>query len=245
MGPSGSEGSGASHGSDAASAPRDAPPAGFTPADELRHEDAAVEEWWFSCWSPDGALGLASGWRIVGSVGWYWASLARRGLPLVHMTEWSVPRRADPLIAKAPEMWAELDCVAPFDQWTVGNELYAIALDDPDAALGREHGDLTPFAMDLEWYATAQARVPAGRRAESVYVQDGVVHGRIELAEGPTDLVEVPARRWHRWGSTLGAPPLDEVTAHLGLRAPTRFPDGTVTDLVLSPSGWARRARSL
>lgn len=164
-------------------------------------------------------------------------------MPLLHVTEWSVPRRSDPMLVKAPEMWAEHMCVAGFDQWTVGNEMYAAALDDPDEALGRAYGLPTPLAMDLEWYATqpAQGVVPAGGDAAHGYRQRGVVHGLVELPEGPVEFDDVPAERWHRWGDRLDPVPLPVAHAHLGLRAPFRFPDDSISDLVLTPSGWCRR----
>lgn len=193
----------------------------------------------------DGSLGLLAGWRRTDATGWYWAALARRGRPLLHMTEWSVPLRANPLIAKAHEMWSEIECVAPFEQWTIGNEMYAAALDDPEDAWGRAHGQVTPVAMDLEWYATDEpAPFEPAPGYERGYRQRGVVHGVIELPEGPIDLDEVPAERWHRWGPSLDGVPLDRAAAHLGLRAPTLFPDGTVADLVLTSDGWRRRRRT-
>lgn len=214
----------------------DTPPPGLSARDEGQHADAAVEEWWFSCWGVDGSFGLLSGYRIVGRGAWYWCALARPDEPLLHATEWDITRRSDPLLVKAPEMWAEHTCVAPFDQWTVGNELYAAGLDDPQDALGRAYGLPSPFAMDLEWYGTVAAEpVAAG------YRQRGVVHGEIELPGGPVDLDEVPAERWHRWGDALDPLPLPVAAAHLGLRAPFRFPDGTVSDLVLTTAGWHRR----
>ena len=35
---------------------------------------------------------------------------------------------------------------------------------------------------------------------------------------------------------------LPVVTAHTGVRSPFVFPDGSVSDLVLTPRGWAQRA---
>lgn len=225
--------------------PRDRPPAGFSKRDERRHDDAEAEEWWFACWGADGSFGVVSGYRIVGSGAWYWVALARAGMPLLHVTEWSVPRRSDPMLVKAPEMWAEHTCVAAFDQWTVGNEMYAAALDDPEEALGRAYGLPTPLAMDLEWYSTQPAEAwsddePGGVNLRG-YHQRGVVHGLVELPDGPVELDDVPAERWHRWGGQLGPVPLPVAHAHLGLRAPFRFPDDSMSDLVLTSSGWCRR----
>jgi hypothetical protein len=160
----------------------------------------------------------------------------RRGEPLLHVAEWAVPARADPLLVKAPSLWAEHTIDAPMRQWTVANETYAAALDDPAEALDRAYGVPTAVAFDLEWYATeAPVAVPAG------YAQDGVVHGVVELPGSPLHLTEVPGRRWHRWADALGPVDIPEAYAHTGLRAPFAFPDGTVADWVLTPGGWRRR----
>ncbi len=211
-----------------------------------------MEEWVFTAWTPDATLGVVSGHRIVGSVSWYWAALARAGRPLLHITDFEVPVRADPFVLKGEAMWAEHFRDAPMEQWSVGNETYASALDDPDDALGLAYGIPTPIAFDLEWYATGPpTRVVGGLPVSGDgYEQVGVVHGAVEILDEPRiDLVEVPAHRWHRWASsgTDGRPPdmspivLSDVAAHSGLRAPFTFPDGTRIDPVLSPRGWGRR----
>ena len=66
-------------------------------------------------------------------------------------------------LVKAPGLWAEHTCDAPMQQWTVANETYATALDDPDDALGRAYGVPTAMAFDLEWYATGGRGRRAGR----------------------------------------------------------------------------------
>jgi hypothetical protein len=213
----------------------------LSPTDDLPHADATVEEWVFAAWTPDGRIGVVSGHRLMAGGDWYWSALVEEGRPLLHVTEWSVVRRTDPFIVKAPEMWAEHHCDDPMEQWTVGNEAHAIALDDADEALGRGYGVPTPMAMDLEWYATAAAEPMADG-----YRQSGVMHGLVELLDRPNlELTEVPALRWHRWSDdgNLGPVPLDAVVAHTGLRAPFAFPNGTVSDWVLSPAGWRSRRR--
>jgi hypothetical protein len=204
-----------------------------------RHPGAAVEEWVFTAWTPDAHLGVVSGHRIVGRTAWYWASLARAGRPLLHVADFEVPVRADPFVVKGEALWAEHVREAPMAQWSVGNETYASAIDDPDEALGRAYGDPTPIAFDLEWYATGG---PEAVRHGDGYGQPGVVHGTIEVFGEPSvELVEVPARRWHRWSSAtsgLDALDLPEVVAHTGVRSPFAFPDGTRQDLVLTTSGW-------
>jgi hypothetical protein len=135
-------------------------------------------------------------------------------------------------------------------QWSVGNETYASSIEDADEALGRAYGDPTPIAFDLEWYATRPPSPlePPGERAavEFGYEQVGVVHGAIEILGEPSlELTEIPAHRWHRWTfDAVGFAPLalPEARAHGGVRAPFAFPDASTADLVLTPTGWARRA---
>jgi len=222
------------------------------PRDEQPHgnvavDDAVVDEWVFAAWSPDGRLGVVSGHRLFGRRAWYWAALAELGGPVLHVTEFDVRvRAADPFIVKAEVLWAEHTCEAPLEQWTIGNETYAAALDDPDDALGRAYGAPTSIAFDLEWYAVGAA-TGIGAGDVQGYEQPGVVHGVVEVSGRPgIELVEVPAHRWHRWGSGPLPPlPLPTALAHTGVRVPFRFPDGTVCDLVLTREGWRRRATRL
>ena len=207
------------------------------PTDELPH--GAIDEWLFAAWTEDGSIGLLSGHRLTGRRSWYWSAFVQAGEPLLHLAEWDVPVRSDPFVVKAHEMWAEHHCVEPLRQWSLGNEAYFVALEDPEAALGRAYGTPTPTAMDLEWYAVDDvASVDDG------FVQSGVVHGRIDVMGRPaTELAEVPATRWRRWTAGSELPPVTVATvvAHTGLRAPFAFPEGAVSDWVLSPQGWRSR----
>jgi hypothetical protein len=125
-----------------------------------------------------------------------WCATATRSCIWPSGTSASGP---DPFVVKAPEMWAEHHCDAPHEQWSVGNEAYFTALDEPDEALSRAYGVPTPTAMDLEWYAVSPP-VPI----ELGYAQAGVVHGVVEVGGvGRIDLEEIPAHRWRRW-----APPV-------------------------------------
>lgn len=206
-------------------------------ADEFPHA-GAVDEWMFAAWAPDASAGFVSGHRLLGRSSWYWFALVETGQPVLHITEWDVRVRADPFTVKAPAMWAEHHCVAAFEQWTIGNEAHAAALDDPAEALGRGYGTPVPMASDVEWYATGGPVATADG-----FVQHGVAHGLVELLDRPhVEFVEVPARRWRRWGAALAGPPvLPGVRAHTGLRAPFRFPDDTVADWVLTADGWRSR----
>ncbi len=216
----------------------------WAPTDEYPHAAGAgapvVEEWVFAAWSGDGRTGFVSGHRLLGRRAWYWSALAAAGRPLLHLAEWDVAVRVDPFVVKAPEMWAEHHCVAPFEQWSIGNEAHFVALDDADEALDRAYGTPTPMAADLEWYATSEpSAIPDG------YEQSGVVHGVVELLGRPdVGFEEAPAHRWRRWAGRRLAPiELPPAVAHTGLRAPFAFPDGTVADWVLSPRGWSSRTR--
>lgn len=208
------------------------------PADERPHPDAAVEEWLFAVAGADASFGLVHGHRVhhARRVAWYWAAMVRAGHPLLHVIDVDVPMRANPMLVKSAGLWAEQVCDDPMRQWTVGNETTAAALDDPDDALGRAYGAPVPLAWDLEWYATA-----APEPVISGYRQHGVVHGVVELEEGPMELAEQPAERWHRWGEALAPVDPGPAVAHVGLRAPFTFPDGTRADWVLTAAGWRRR----
>ncbi|TDT17875.1 hypothetical protein BDK89_3488 [Ilumatobacter fluminis] len=211
----------------------------FDAGDEMPHPDAAVDEWLFAAWRPDGTAGVVSGHRLVGRRAWYWSAVVEDGYPVLHLTEWDVRLRSDPFIVKAPEMWAEHHCVAPFEQWSIGNEGHFAALDDADEALGRAYGTPEPSSADLEWYATGEPTP-----IDHGYEQAGVVHGVIELlGRHHVTFAEAPARRWRRWGSELGPQPIAGALAHTGLRAPFAFPDGSTADWVLTPDGWRSRLR--
>lgn len=217
-------------------------PAGaFTERDEGSH-DGCVDEWVVGAWTADGSVGVLTGHRSHPGrrrIGYWWV-LVRADGPLLHVTDWSVPMRADPLLVKGEQLWAEMTCEAPFEQWTIGNETYAAALDDAEDALDRAHGAPTPVAIDLEWYAIGDVTVvPHG------YRHGGVVHGVVEIAgQASITLTEVPAMRWHRWTPEPDPLPplgLPVAVAHTGLRAPIRLPEGAILDTVLLPSGWHRR----
>ena len=211
----------------------------WSPADELPHRAAAIDEWVFAAWAPDGTAGLLSGHRLLGPVAWYWTAVVQAGFPLLHLTEWAVKVRSDPFVVKAPEMWAEHHCVAAMQQWSIGNEGHASALDPPGDALGRGYGTPTPLATDVEWYA-----IGGVTRIVDGFEQVGVAHGEVELLDRPNiELVEVPAHRWRRWTTAARLDPVElpVAVAHTGLRAPFAFPDGTAVDLVLTPGGWRSR----
>ena len=126
-------------------------------ADELRHAGAGAEEWTFSFWTAGGSAGGLVLLRLLPAsrTCWYWAALVRAGQPLLHVNDWEAPLPRVGLAVRSDGLWADHVCEAPFEQWTVANETYAVALDDPADALGRAFGTSAPLAFDLEWYATS------------------------------------------------------------------------------------------
>lgn len=176
---------------------------------------------------------------------WYCFGLVRPDAPLLHVAEFDITRRLNPMIAKAESLWAEIVCDAPFEQWTLGNETYAVELDDAEEGLGRAYGRAVPIACDLEWYATGPVS-----EVEQGYEQNGVVLGTIETDAGPLELSEVTAHRTHRWSAGALTPFFqsenkrsDRVQPAPGHKIPGprlafRFPDGTVWDATATPSGW-------
>ena len=209
----------------------------WSPADDEGH-GAAAEEWTFSFWSIGGETGGIVLLRLlpVARQCWYWAALARAAQPLLHVADWDAPLPRVGLTVRADGLWADHTCEAPFEQWTVANETYAVALDDPADAVGRAYGTAAALALDLEWYATGEAAPVADG-----YEQTGEVHGRIELGEGAMELTGAPAHRTHRWGPSLRPPHFEPAVAHFGLRALARLPDDAELDLVLTPDGWRSR----
>jgi hypothetical protein len=150
------------------------------------------------------------------------------------------------MIAKAESLWAEFVCDAPFEQWSLGNETYAVELDDPNEGLGRAYGRAVPIASDLEWYANGPVD-----EIEWGYEQSGLIMGVVETDDGPLEVSEISAHRTHRWSteiSTLLQPVTNTsnsverfVHGESGQRLAFRFPDHSEWDAVVTSDGWHRR----
>ena len=200
------------------------------------------ESWWFAF--ADGA-GLGGYTELTlfpaQSRSWYRSVLIRPDQPLLVIEDLDAPLPRQDLELKSEGLWADHVCEAPMRQWTVANEAYAVALDDPEEAIGRGYGVPTPVAFDVEWYAGEPvACVPDG------YSQRGEVHALIELPGGPLSLV-APAWRDHRWGPFVlpdvvaVGERVDESSFTVPWRLPAPF-DVVVED-VLTNEGWHRRRR--
>ena len=214
----------------------------WSPADEARHADAAVEAWW---WWGSGVLeasdgsqrtaGVYVGLELRGQRFDYWAGLVREGEPYLYIEELDGVGLRAGLELKPPEMWAGHDCDVPFAQWSLGNEAHGVLLDDPDEACRRAMGDLAPVTFDVEWYATAPADELSPRPAPGVhgYRQCGEVDVQIELTEGWCRFTG-PTERVHQWGAAyLPSSMAMPVPLH-GLAAPYRRHDDTAVGQVLT-----------
>lgn len=202
------------------------------------------EEWTFSWWSVEHGMAGFTSYRLINPArAWYCWALWRAGEPTLHVTEFDIPRRADPMIAKAPQLWAEYVCDAPDEQWSFGNETQAVELDDITDAYSRDDGlvfgHAVPLASDLEWHATDSPRT-----IEDGHSRLGAVVGVIETNRGRIEVPEMRGRFTHR--STTAAhlslwpdsPDGAGILAHLGPRLAFRYPDARVLRLALTPGGW-------
>jgi hypothetical protein len=206
---------------------------------EGRHQPGPEHEgdpWWaetfgFDIWTAGGAT-AAFTWLTLLPVQrrtWYWCALVRRGERLLHLGDLDLPLPSTGLRIRTAGLWADHQCEAPFEQWTVQNEGYGVALDDPADALDRAYGEATPLAFDIEWYAAGPPRGDEG-----AYVQSGEAHSVIELVGGPVDVVG-QASRWHTWGPLVlpTVPIVDE-----GPSVYWRGPGSLVITRVLTDEGW-------
>ncbi len=199
--------------------------------DEDRHppgpDPAWMEAWWFDAWTPDASIGATTCLVLLPNRAraWYWAALVRPGEPLLVLSDLAVPLPRQGLTIRAEGLWADHTCEAPFEQWTVANEAYALAVDHPDDAVGVP----TPFAFDLEWYAGGPATA-----IEGGYTQAGEVHALVELPGAPLtfDGPAAEATRGAWW-------PWDEGVRRASRLWPCRLESG-VLDLALTPTGWTR-----
>ncbi len=229
--------------------------AGTVPAsDEGRHATGDgpwwAERWWFGwCEGIDGDPGALSGGFVELVLfpnqrsGWYRAAWVRPGEPLLAIVDHGVPLPRVGLELRADGLWADHTIEAPLAQWTIANEAFALAVEDPDELTGRAYGVPTPLALDAEWYADRPAVALTGGPVAG-YTQDGGLEGTVELGGGRR--VEVRrARAWrsHTWGPLVLPDAADVAPDTVRGRVPDRWPtpfDAVVED-VLTAAGWLRR----
>jgi hypothetical protein len=201
--------------------------------DEERHRPDADLDWTetyvFDFWSADAGTGGFT-WltlKPARRLAWYWSAFVAPGSPVVHVATEARPPVSG-LTVRAHGLWADHICEAPFEQWTVRNECHAVALDDPEEALGRGHGVATALALDVEWYASGPPSDVAGG-----YEQAGEALAVVERVGGPL-AVEGPAHRWHAWGKLQ---PPGHSRPPTGRRAVAAV-DGVGIERTLTTGGW-------
>lgn len=174
----------------------------------------------------------------------------RPGLPVVQIVDQSVPLPAQSLDVRAEGLWAQHVCETPFEHWTIGNEAYAVAFDDPFEAAGAGRGEVVAFGIDLEWEAAADPRwtQPQG------YEVAAEVYGEI-LVGSPPDRLPIEAAGWwrHHWGPWPPAAPAPvpgeaagAAAAEPGVVIPLDGLDGPdgpdggrrITVATVTPTGW-------
>ncbi len=207
----------------------------FTNADELRHDDVAVEAWWWWGWTPDLEVGLFVGLELRGRRFDYWAGLVRAAQPYLYVEELDGTGLRNDLEIKPPEMWAGHTCDEPFQQWSLGNEAHGVLLDDPMDAARRPYGTPAPVTFDVEWYAAGDATPIAHG-----YEQAGEIDAEIELSDGVLAL-EGLGHRVHVWGAPYRPVALAMPSGEHLPWAPYRRGDGSHVLQVLTRDGWLAR----
>lgn len=223
--------------------------AGFPAADEGPHPAGDgpwwAERWWFGWWA--GSAGEGGGFVELTLFpnrrhGWYRCALVRPGEALLVIVDHDVPVPRVGLEFRSHGLWADHTVEASHRQWTVANEAFALALDDPDELIGRGYGTPQPFALDAEWYAAADPVAAPG--GVGGYTQAGELEGTVELGGGRRLAVDGMAARAHTWGPVV-LPPAGAPDGPVLGRVPDRWPDpfAAVVDDVLTPAGWSRWLR--
>jgi hypothetical protein len=142
----------------------------------------------------------------------------REHRPLLTLVDTELHMPATSLTIRGNGLWADHVCETPLEHWTVANEAFAVALEDPDDAFGAQRGDVVPLGFDLEWEAADDPVEYVGQQRGG-YAISAIVNGEILIAD-ETLGVEVTGRWRHDWG-TLRWPHAPAHEPH-GLRAPLR-----------------------
>jgi hypothetical protein len=173
--------------------------------DERRHAPAEDhlwnESWYFDFAARDGSLG---GYVRLGlypnlRTAWYWACVVGPERPLVIVVDHDValPTIPGSLEVRTDGLWADHNCEAALERWSLALEAFAVSLDDPLDAYGSAWGERVAFGLDLEWETDgAIFRYPPGLDRYEVPCR---VHGEVVVG---ADRIEVdhPGQRDHSWG---------------------------------------------
>ena len=165
-----------------------------------RHEPDGVEwqeRWTFESWHPDAHVRCRAprspSCRHARHA-WYWAAVVRECHPLLTLVDTELRMPSTSLAFRGEGLWADHVCETPLEHWTVANEAFSVALDDPDEALGAQRGVLVPLGFDLEWEAAAD---PV--ELSDGYAIDATVSGEILIADENLS-VDLTGRWRHQWG---------------------------------------------
>jgi hypothetical protein len=216
------------------------------PAEEGRHRPGPGR-WWSETWCFEVVLGPQAGALAAITIlpgrnqAWYWAGVVRPGAPLVVLHDLGLRLPARRLEIRGEALWADHINEEPFEHWTIGNEAYALAVDDADEVLGRGRGESCPLGFDLEW-----ERAGAVVADEAGYAVPAAVHGEI-LIGSERLVVAASGRWWHRWGagdwfepSVRARPVGPRLPVPLRIEDPVEFGGPCRADLdhVLTTTGW-------
>lgn len=205
----------------------DEPRTGATAPDPVweRRHPGGPETWSFDFVAPDGALAGFVGLTLWSAprLAWYWAALVGRRRPylLVRDLDVAAPRSPTSREIRSDGLWADVNCDTPHEHWSLGLEAFGVSLDDPDEALGAEHGDRTGLGLDLEWEASGPVVGGTGS-----YGQACAVHGEILVGGGggPVETIAFEGAGWrrHAWGGAVDwFAPAWRVDGHLDGGAPS------------------------
>lgn len=207
--------------------------------DEGRHEPGGTgwqERWTFEAWNKGGTFGAVAAITLepASRHAWYWSAVVREHHPLLTLVDIELHMPSSSLTLRGASLWADHVCETPLEHWTVANEAYAVALDDPDEALGAQRGNVVPLGFDLEWEA---AEDPVEH--DEGYSIAATVTGEILIADD-TLAIDVSGRWRHDWGSLEW--PHAPTSTPTGMRAPLRIdrPAGPplLVERVVDEAGW-------
>jgi hypothetical protein len=174
------------------------------PADERAHEAGPEElwgeSWYFDFFSADGSVG---GWVRIGLYpnlqgAWYHAFVVGPGRPIVAVADLEVPLpRSGSLELRSHGLWADHTCETPLDHWSIGNEAFAISVDEPaDLYAPVPRGEQVPMGLDLEWETDGEPHRDVSARNYEVPCR---VHGDVLVGDERIAL-DGWGQRAHSWG---------------------------------------------
>lgn len=193
-----------------------------------RAHRSGVDNWWSESWGftfafPDaeGVGPTGTGW-LGGFVevthlprqrkAWFCAGIVAEDRPYVLCRDHDLAAPTDPNVfdLRGGGLWAHAICETPGEHWTVAMEAFALSFDDPQEALGKEHGDRIGLAFDLEWEGERGDLIvdaipeedeewgPQGR-----YGAKSEVNGVLQLGDEEWEVAASGARS-HAWGMLFG-----------------------------------------